>query len=116
MTAQLKALYREASDFFIYVHGYAPNIPTMGGLNLHSAIDRLFDYLDRLSQTEDDPLAKQWLRLAWSEMKASRIAFDEKEDRDGRRRLEMARAYLQNAQAKKPMKPTFIVGEPGFSE
>jgi hypothetical protein len=116
MSTQLKQLYGEASDFFAYVRGYAPNIPSTGGLTLNSAIDRLFGYVDSLTLQESDQVAKRWLGLCWNEVREAKRHLDNGEVPTARKRLEAAREYLQNADKKKSMQPTIIVGGQGIQE
>ncbi len=100
---ELRTLYEDADDFFVYMHGYAPNIPRTGGLTLNSAINQLFVFLDALAENERDLTARHWLRLSWKEVIEAKVAFEKKDDGEGRKRLENGEVYLTNAQEKKPM-------------
>jgi hypothetical protein len=101
----LRALYQDADDFFVLLHGYAPGTPSAGRLTLNSGLNQLLEYLDTVAQNESDQTARQWLDLSWKEVLEAKAAFERKDHREGRTRLEIGEMYLTNALAKRPMTP-----------
>jgi hypothetical protein len=116
MNPQLNSFYCKAIDFTTYVKLAAPDFPKEANLTCELALDRILTYLDSLREKDDDPTAKQWLRLAWNEVKAAEKSFEQKNDREGRKMLDSARTYLQYAAERKSMEPTIFIDEPGIAE
>jgi len=116
MNGQLKALYQETSDFLTYVKLYAPDFPARDEMTCEKAVLRLFEYLGMIDELEHNPTAKQWLRVCREQLRTAEKLFEELQPSQGRRTLDSARDYLNNASQRKSMKPTFVVAEPGFAE
>jgi hypothetical protein len=116
MNTDLKRTYREASDFFTYVKLYAPEFPPADAMSPEKAMSRMFDYLESIETAEQNPSAKQWLRVSHEELKRGARHFAEKQDSDARKAVGSARDYLNNAAQRKSVKPGFLGMEPGFAD
>ncbi len=116
MNTQLGALYQEASDFFTYVKLYAPEFPPRDDLTCQKAVSRLYEYVVAIDDLEQNSSAKNWLRVCREVLKSADKLFEDGQHSQGRRALGSARDYLVNAEKRRSMKPTFIVGEAGFAE
>ena len=116
MSAELKKLYRDATDFLTFVKLDAPDFSPQDHLTCAGALDRIRRYIDNISHLEESEVALTWLKLCARAVDAAEKLFQKREDSLGRRTLDSARTYLINASGKKCVNPAFIVGNSGQTQ
>jgi hypothetical protein len=108
-------LKQKASDGFSFILVFGPNNwpSILKGMNTAKAFEQLISLIDSVMQQLKNEESRQWLRICLQETRQSWKNYDEGKLTEGRKLIQRAKGYFDNALSKKPIEARFIVGESG---
>jgi hypothetical protein len=109
----ISQLQRRARDRFSYILVFCPNFPPATRTTTETAFGKIIDFIEEIMERTGNDQAKEWLRLSLEEIRKSHKSYEEGRLSEGRKLIQLARDYYDNAISKKPIETKFFAGESG---